>query len=563
MDSRKTIFLLVLVALVGGFVVWDHYKGVPTTDRLAKSKRVLAIDAKAVTRVELVRSNQTIVLEKSAENWDIKQPLAVRADFGAVSALLDELEFAERLRTLSDTDLIDANLAEFGLSPPQLTVKLQSKSGPTVLQLGSETPARDARYVSVAGQRHVYVVRNNTFDRVHQSLDQLRSRSAIEFSPASATRLEIKATDRSIELTKSNLWVLTRPLAVRADQTKISALLTDLQNLRIQDFVSEKPEDIHTYHLDEPDREVTVASDSTGKTLLIGMPLTNDATRVYAKLKDRDTIFTIAAESAKRFAVQINDLRDPHLLSFQPADVKAITIARGATTISLQHTATGWKITGPVTGAGDTPAVEQFLAGLAGLRVKEFTADVTTDLEKFGLATPVMTVTLTGGGVLQVGAVDNAQAVAYVKRADEPFIYGVAPEALELIPTSYGAFRSRTIFQYKPEEITRLTVGAVTLERDDQGRWKLVAPAQGVLDADAANAIAGLVAGLRAEAFGRPKTDADNANLVIQFKAGSATHWLANAADGQSAADNTELTFRLAEPVIATLTKKLVHEAKP
>ena len=72
-----------------------------------------------------------------------------------------------------------------------------------------------------------------------ETVDSFRSRTAIEFTPSAATRLEIKAADRVIELIKSaattnaeSRWMLTRPLSARADQNKISEFLSDLSGLR-------------------------------------------------------------------------------------------------------------------------------------------------------------------------------------------------------------------------------------------------------------------------------------------------------------------------------------------
>jgi hypothetical protein len=563
MDSRKTLFLLVLVAIAGGVVLWDHYRGVPTEERLAKSKRVIQLDTKTVTQIELVRSNETIRLEKTGDHWDIKEPLAVRAEFSAVSSLLDELEFADRLRTLSDKDVAAANLAEFGLAAPALTIKLRHKTGSTVVRIGAETPAGDAVYVNVEGQKPVFVVRKFTFNRVHQSLDQLRSRTVMEFSPAATTKLEIKSAERSVELTKSNLWVLTRPLAARADQGKVGELLNDLQNLRVLDFVSEKPADVHTYNLDEPEREITVFAGATGQTLLFGKPLTNDSSKVYAKLKGADSIFTVAATSAKRFAVQVNDLRDPRLLTIAPAEAQTVQLTRGADKISLRRESSGWQVVSPIALPADDEAVRAFLAELNGWRVKQFVADVVTDLEKFGLANPALTLAVDGVPELQVGGMDAASSVRFVKRADEPFIYGIEPAAVEKVPGDYGAFRSRVVFDFAPAQITKLTVGEVTVSRNDSGLWQLVAPAQGVLDVEAVNAVAGVVAALRAERFGRPKTESDGGNLVVKFTAAGVNHWIGNAGNGLFAADNTELTFQLAAPIVETLSKKLVHEPTP
>ena len=88
---------------------------------------------------------------------------------------------------------------------------------------------------------------------------------SLTFSRRSATRIEIKSADRVIELAKSGAstnaeprWALTRPLAARADQRKVSELLADLGGLQVLDFVSEDPRNLHMYQLDEPEREVTV-----------------------------------------------------------------------------------------------------------------------------------------------------------------------------------------------------------------------------------------------------------------------------------------------------------------
>ena len=442
MNSRKTLFLVVLAVIGGGLVVWDHFKGTTTIDRQTQSKRVLNLDTKQVTHFELVRSNQTIVLEKTGDNWDIKKPIAVRADFSAASSTLDELEFAERSRTLTEKDLQGANLVSFGLAPARASIKLESKSGPVTLLIGNETPLKNALYAQVAGHQEICVAPVSLYDRATQNLEVLRSRTAIEFTPAAVTRLEIKTADRIIELKKADShWMIARPLVTRADQDKISELLTGLTELRIQEFVSEDPKDLHTFHLDEPEREVTVITGEASKTLLLGRSPTNDAGKVYAKLKNADSIFTVAGEPAKKFAVQINELRDPRVLAVEPASVKSIAMVRGTNKLALQRDGQGWQLTEPVNMPADDAAVSRFLDNLSGTRAKRFVTDVTTELQQFGLATPITTVTLTGTGTnvlaqLLIGLVDASNEVRFVKRADEPFIYGVETNALDQSPSA-------------------------------------------------------------------------------------------------------------------------------
>jgi len=142
MKPRTTLFLVGLVALLSGFVVWDHFEGTPTEERTSKGKRILDFEAKDVTHIDLVRSNQTIVLDKTGDNWDMKQPLASRADDGAVNSILDELEFAERTRVLAGKELEGVNLSDFGLDAPRIRVTLHSKKRPIGLLVGRETLPR-------------------------------------------------------------------------------------------------------------------------------------------------------------------------------------------------------------------------------------------------------------------------------------------------------------------------------------------------------------------------------------------------------------------------------------
>lgn len=575
MNTRTTLFLVVLVALLGGFVVWDHHKGRSTKERKEKDKRILDFEAKNVTHIDLVRSNQTIVLDKTGDNWGMEQPLVGRADDGAVNSILAELEFAEHIRILTGKELEGVSLSDFGLDAPRIRITLHSKKRPIGLLIGSETPTRDALYAQVEGRKEVYVTRLSVQERLSQTVENLRSRTAIEFTPSSTTRIEIKVADRVIELAKPSAvtntesrWTLTRPLVTRADQSKVSELLTDLTGLRVHDFVSEDPKDLHTYLLDEPEREVTVFGGDDGKTIVFGKSPTNDPSKVYAKLKSGNSIVTVSADAAKKFAAQINDLRDTRVYVLRSADVTGIEIIHGTDKIALNRAEKGWHLTAPLAVPAEDPAVNQFLDDLGNLRAREFTADVTTDLDKYGLATPATTVSLFGEETntlaqLLVGSLDASNAVRYVKRADEPFIYGIEPATLNRIPGHYGALRTRRVFDLRPEHVTKLVAGTVTLERDTQGRWKLVEPPQGALDNDSVQHLLEAFCQLRAEEFGRVKTHPDaGLGTTIKATVGDTTHWLSIAPDRQAAADACELTFTLSAPVVQTLTKGLVAVPK-
>jgi hypothetical protein len=585
-----------LVVLVGVFVWWDSRKGTTTDQAGANRKRLLDFRSADVVRVELVRSNQTVVLEKTGDRWEIKQPITVRASGSAVSSLLSDLEFTERDRTLTEKDLKGVNPADFGLDEPRLRATLQTKKALVTVLVGRETPTKEAVYVKVAGQKSIAVTPKSLVERLETKLDDLRDRTVMDVSPVNVTRLEIKG-ERSVELTKTTAtsaeshWAISRPIAARADQRKVSDLLDELSLLRVADFVSEDPKDVHTYQLDEPTREVTVWTGDSGKTLLIGKALTNDATKVCAKLKSADSIFTVAADSANKFAAQANDLRDTRVLTFTEPDVRSLELLRGVDKIQLvRDTNNVWKLTAPVALEADDGRVSTLLSKLNGLKATQYVADVATDLDKFGLAAPTATVTLRGAGTnvlaqLLIGSLDTTNAISHVKRADEPFIYGVDTNIMGWLPANALALRTRRVAELKPDQTTKLVIEKTStetnqppqrtvIERGADNNWKMVEPTQGVLDLDGVRNLLDNLDQLRAKEFIREGLDnlaeygLDKPELKITATAGGKTYTLqlgkARDGGGQYASwSDPALVFTVAGHNLDRFQKDLVTAPPP
>ena len=523
MKSRTTIILVVLALAISGFVYWDSKKGTSTEDAEQKAKKLLDVKGADAVRLELVSSNQTIVVEKAKEHWEIRQPLAVRADDNAVNSIFDQLEFAQRERTFNEKELAGNALAGFGLTAPRLRLTFRDKKGERTVLFGSETPTKEAVYVQIQGQKTACLVGKQLFERANASLDSLRNRTVMDVPGTAATRIEIKVADRLIELArnapKTNAeprWAVVKPFQARADQQKVGDLLSNASGLRVQDFVSEDAKEVRTYQLDDPRCELTVWTGDKGQTLLIGRSPTNDTSKVYAKLKSADAIFTVPVDNAKKFELQFNDLRDPRVLTFNEADVRRIEVTSGAGKVTLTQTGRLWNVTGTVSIAAEETVVQELLRRLSEITTTQFVTDVATDLGKYGLATPSMALTLQGEGTnvlaqLLVGAPDAKGTGRYIKRGDEPFIYGVANNLAASIPTTRLAYRTRRIADLKVDQITKLSVekagSKAIFQRGADKKWKMTEPAQGVLNLDRLQQVLDVIGFLQADEILRENLD--------------------------------------------------------
>lgn len=517
MRPRTTLLLILIAVALAALVALDMRKGISTEQAAAQRRRLLDINSPNITRLELIRSNETIVAEKSGERWELKQPFAVRASSSAINSLLMELEFAERQRTLTAKELAGVDTTGFGLAAPRMQVKLSGKKGAVTVLIGEPTATKDGLYVQLAGQNDVIVVRQHLAERLAIKLDELRERQVLDFAASAVSRIELKSGERVVELTRTKpsgaeqaRWTITRPFAARADQQRVSQLLNDLSWLRVQEFISEDARELHLYQLDVPRAEITVATGETGQTLLLGGSPTNDTTKLYAKVKGLDSIYTVSASAATNLIVQLNDLRERQILIVATNQIHGIRLVRAGQELALQRVTNGWTITAPTFMRADDARVGQLLDSLCSLRVDEFVADVATDLDKYGLAVPAAVVSLQDATTnllaqVLVGTANATNGLTHLKQADEPFVYGLRRDVLGLLPADALALRDRQVLNLPADQVRKVTVQhtgqTVVVEQTADGLWKLVEPTSGVLDVDRVKQLVAALAPLRAEEF--------------------------------------------------------------
>jgi len=312
--------------------------------------------------------------------------------------------------------------------------------------------------------------------------------------------------------------------------------------------------------------------------LLVGRSPTNDASKVYAKLKSADSIFTVSADNAKKFDLQVNDLRDTRVLTFNETDVRRIEVASGADKITLTQTGHLWNVVGTTPVAAEETVVQDLLRRLSETTSTQFIADVATDLGKYGLATPGMTIALLGEGTnvvasLLVGTTDVKTDVRYLKRGDEPFIYGVSSNLTAWIPTTRLAYRTRRIAGVTVDQMTKLTVekpgSKIVLQRGADKKWKMIEPVQGVLNVDRLQQVLDVIAFLQAEEILRENLEGlaayglDKPQHRFTVEAGGKTSvlQLGKAKDAVATFacwSDPSLVFTLGSAVVGTLTNTLV-----
>ena len=542
MKSKTTFFWFILAAALAGSIwILDRYFQ-PVTPTVATLLPGLRADA--VTSVQIIPAGASeITAHRTNQVWELDKPLVYPAQAAGIQSLLATLEKLIPTSRLTANDLRGKNTdVEFGLEKPLFSVVIKAGEQQWQFRIGSKTAPGDSVFIRVVGVDGLFLTGTDWLAQLPVKADDWRDTSLLALNGA-YDRIVITNGTKTIEMRRdptNRLWRLTQPLPARANEQIITTALQQLQAARIEQFVTNDPHaDLTGYGLQPAELDLWFGNGTNLTTAVhVGKSPAGDANRLYVRRDNWNAVATAAKDTFTVWRGAVTDFRDRHL--FVPNERVAEIEVRGETTngFTLQLNGTNrWTVAGEKFSA-DSETVWSFLKQLYDLRVTKFVKDVNTaqDLQDFGLTPPARQITLraVAGDTnsvtqLQFGAAQTNQV--FVKRADEAYVYALAPEAVGRLPLSGWQFRERRPWNFSETNVTQLTLHqrgkTRLLVRTGVNKWSL-ATGQGIVDPvgleQSASQLGGLtVVGWVARNPAEPEKfglNPDNLQVIVELKSG-------------------------------------------
>jgi len=162
MNPRITLgFLAALVVVAGVVFALDRFNVGPTaganataTSVAGQSLEIFKFDDSKVTAFQLRQGENSVRIEKSADNWMVagSGEAANRSSFSSLII---------RMSTLKGTRRVDnpGDLKEYGLAPAQESAAAELDDGTRYeLEMGDKTPTGSGRYAKRTDAADVYVI---------------------------------------------------------------------------------------------------------------------------------------------------------------------------------------------------------------------------------------------------------------------------------------------------------------------------------------------------------------------------------------------------------------------
>jgi uncharacterized protein DUF4340 len=431
------------VFVIGDSVLRDASR--PVSD--FRDKSILAFDRQQLTGLEIVTSDDTIALEPADHRWKLTRPVALGADPDTVSGFLDKLSGAKVKEFVAEAP---PSLATYGLDKPWRVTLVTGKDKDRARRalLIGKAEAGKGVYAMRDGESSVLLIPEDVWTALPKNVAALRDKTVVQFDRDKVSRLEVESPQGSITLVRENdKWKIAAPQALPADQVEAGAVLTKLQNLRAQGFLSEDAALIPKF-LARPEVKVTVTDASGAKTLLLAPSpeKRGGQAMAYGAIAGTGPVVLVDGPALKDFARSVSDLRDRTLLSgLEPKDVKRMQVMAGGQTTTLERTGeTDWRMMEPAKGAAKSGKVDDLLYTLRGLKWKDVVAPGGEEPAKYGLDKPSVEVRLFRADGTEIATVLFGKQEAerlYLKTKNAPPIYAADPKQVGTLPKSIDEFK--------------------------------------------------------------------------------------------------------------------------
>ncbi|HEY1676136.1 MAG TPA: DUF4340 domain-containing protein [Candidatus Sulfotelmatobacter sp.] len=257
-----------------------------------RDKRLLQVNVDQVSRIELLRKNQTVEFGRTKDAWQILQPKPMRADGFQVNQLMQKLTNA-KMDVTGSTDDKEAAKA-FSSGAPVATAKLTDSSGTQTLQIRKD---KDSYYAKSSAVDGVYKVNADLAQAVDKDVDDFRNKKLFDLGFADPDKIEIHSGARTGVLTKNgNDWFEN---GKKMDSDSVQSLVSNLNFIACDKFVDSG--------FGNPTIEATVSPGGGKNPETVSFAKTSDG---YIAKRDNDTsLYHVQASSVDAVQKAFDDLK--------------------------------------------------------------------------------------------------------------------------------------------------------------------------------------------------------------------------------------------------------------
>ncbi len=321
--------MLILVILTGGYIIKFEKSNAELAAYRAIDSQAIRFSSDSLSTIAVEKDGVDFTVIREDGNWSLSKPVEAKVAPEKMDQMVSQIAMLKRMDVVPVKT--DEAKKEYGFDEPRARLTLSDNQGEKTWLIGRDTPVGDTMlYIMEEGAQEAVVANSIILKVLPSNIDDIRDRKIFTENNSAISRIDIRRPSGFLQLVMdaSGRWKIQQPGISMARQNVISDILNFTLNIPIKTFIADEVTDLTSYGLKDPQAQIMIASgEESGVGLLIGNPVPDDPTLLYAKQSEEFTIFTVSADVLPVLQIDANLLRDPRILPMDTANIKQIDIS--------------------------------------------------------------------------------------------------------------------------------------------------------------------------------------------------------------------------------------------
>ena len=342
--------LFVVVILLGGYTYFTEFykKEKDEKQKTEESKIFLSVVKDQVNQITVTEKKSSTVIERSADGWQIVNPIKDIADDDAVETFLTAL-MDEKSRDLAkEGEGIDDKTYGFGESSAFISLKSTAGALEEV-EVSQQKNFEGNIFLRRKNEKKVYVVGASWLEHIRKKSADFRDKRFLRARIAEARKIEIQNQNGVTKLElKDGKWQSSEIAVDLLDQNRIREVLSTISDMKAQEILSTEVKDKtkHGFQSAAVKIKLDIKVKSEDKVWIGELSLHSDKKSVIATnsfpgyvVKFDKTQFEQLNEVS---LLSLRDHRKP--FNFDKSLVKKMTITTPIKKFNLTASGSGWSL---------------------------------------------------------------------------------------------------------------------------------------------------------------------------------------------------------------------------
>ena len=309
---KSTLVFAIVVAVLGGVAYWEFNKSQQEEGKKTEETKALPYwDKDQVTELRIVNEQQKeLHLVRKDSKWQILAPVKDDADTSSVNSMLSSM-VSDKLKKLEVEGSL--NPAKYGIDEAKRFIEFLGESAKKKKVILSNKKTYDGQYYLKYGDSSDVFLASSTWDQwVNRKVSEVRNKKLFT-SNELVKKLTILDGKKQIIFEKvDSKWIIDGDKEFEVDDSKVSALVTSLQNFRASEVAAEEQtvNSLKTYKLKKPQLHLRLELENGKEPVELSVSqIPKDSGDVFLYTSHRPFIYKTFKSVAEKWQVAKADFK--------------------------------------------------------------------------------------------------------------------------------------------------------------------------------------------------------------------------------------------------------------